>query len=373
MNSGKETKKMSFGLSRVRKALAGEGFKQNFRCILIAGSSGKSQTAVFTEQQLLRSGRSVGAYISPHLEHIGERVRLNGAVISDSLYYKEMERFKKYSLTYFEKLTGAAFMYFMRKKVEWAVVEVGLGGRLDATNVLKNEIAVITGICREHTDYLGASIPEIARAKAGIIKNGSAVITRLSGTAGDVIKKIAVSKNARVIFAPAVKTPYETAFLGEDYSLALAAVKEAGIKLEKNYFPKYILPARFERRKYKGIDVIIDGGHTLDAWREVKSEIKKIPSPRVCVFYALRDKKIEEMLSSSNGLFKKTFCSSFPHERRMSEDELKSRIGATVAEITGSPVESMKKAAAVSPKVILCFGSLLGSAYLRKKIWGGKK
>jgi len=159
-------------------------------------------------------------------------------------------------------------MYFMRKKVEWAVVEVGLGGRLDATNVLKNEIAVITGICREHTDYLGNSIQEIAREKAGIIKNGSAVITRLSGTAGDVIKKIAASKNARVIYAPAVKTPYETAFLGEDYSLALAAVKEAGIKLEKNYFPEHILPVRFERRKYKGIDVIIDGGHTLDAWRE---------------------------------------------------------------------------------------------------------
>jgi len=90
MNSGKETKKMSFGLSRVRKALAGEGFKQNFRCVLIAGSSGKSQTAVFTEQQLLRRGSSVGAYISPHLEHIGERVRLNGAVISDSLYYKDI-------------------------------------------------------------------------------------------------------------------------------------------------------------------------------------------------------------------------------------------------------------------------------------------
>ncbi len=373
MNSGKETKTMSFGLARMKKALAGEGFRQNFRCVLIAGSSGKSQTAVFTERMLMRSGRAVGAYISPHLERIGERVRLNGREISDSLYYSEMARFKKYSLTYFEKLTGAAFMYFMRKKVELAVVEVGLGGRLDATNVLKNEIAIITGICREHTDYLGSSVSEIAREKAGIIKKGCAVITRLAGPAADVIKSAASSKNARVVYAPMLKTPYETAFLSENYSLAHASVKASGIKFEKSYFPEYILPARWELRKYKGIDVIIDGGHTLDAWREIKSEMKKMPSPRVCVFYALRDKKIEEMLSSSNGLFKKIFCSSFPHERRMSEDELKSRIGAGDAEITSSPQESLDKAAALSPKVILCFGSLIGSAYLRKKIWNVKK
>ncbi|MCD6311841.1 MAG: hypothetical protein J7M11_05220, partial [Elusimicrobia bacterium] len=228
MNSGKETKTMSFGLSRMRKALAGEGFKQNFRCVLIAGSSGKSQTAVFTERLILRSGRRVGAYISPHLERIGERVRLNGAEISDSLYYKEMERFKKYSLTYFEKLTAAAFMYFMRKNVEWAVVEVDLGGRIAATNVLKNEIAVITGICREHTDYLGGSVSEIAREKAGIIKKGSAVITRLSGPAGDVIKSVAASKNARVIHVPKLKTPYQTTFLGENYSLARGAARAGG-------------------------------------------------------------------------------------------------------------------------------------------------
>lgn len=364
---------MSFGLSRMRKALRSEGFKQNFNCVLIAGSSGKSQTAVFTEQLLLRRGFSVGSYISPHLEHIGERVRLNGSEISDSLYYNEMRRFKNYPLTYFEKLTAAAFMYFMRKKVRWAVVEVGLGGRLDATNVLKNKIAVITGICREHTDYLGLSVPEIAREKAGIIKKGSTVITRLKGAAAGVIEKKAVLEKARFVRAVLVKTPYEAAFLGENYSLALAAVKAAGVEPEKKYFPGYLLPARFERKKYRGIDVILDGGHTLDAWNQIKSEIKKMPLPRVCVFYALKDKKIEEMLSSSSGLFEKIFCSSFPHERRMGSGELESRIGSADVVITSSPEESMAKAAAVSPEVILCFGSLIGSAYLRKKIWSEKK
>ena len=373
MNRGKETKTMSFGLARMRKALAGEGFRQNFRCILIAGSTGKSQTAVFAEQLLIRAGHKVGTYISPHLEHIGERIRLNGCGISDSLYYSEMARFKKYSLTYFEKLTAAAFMYFMRKKVKWAVVEVGLGGRLDATNVLKNEISLITGICLEHTEYLGGSVPEIAREKAGIIKKGSMVIIRPGGAESDIIKKIAASKNSRVIYASPVKSFYETAFLRENYSFACAAASAAGVNFKKNYFPGYILPARFEKRKYRGIDVILDGGHTLDAWREIKSEMRKIPAPRICVFYALRDKKIEEMLSLSNGIFEKIFCSSFPHERAMSKSELKSRIGSRGVEITSSPQESLAKAAALSPKVILCFGSLLGGAYLRKKIWNAGK
>ncbi|PKM99608.1 MAG: hypothetical protein CVU78_05410 [Elusimicrobia bacterium HGW-Elusimicrobia-2] len=370
MNSGKETKTMSFGLERMRKALVGEGFKQDFRCVLIAGSTGKSQTAVFTESLLMRSGFSVGTYLSPHLERIGERVRLNGREISDSLYYSRMRRFQKYPLTYFEKLTAAAFMYFMEKKPQWAVVEVGLGGRLDATNVLKNEIAVITGICREHTEYLGPSVEEIAREKAGIIKKGSLVITRCGGAAADVIKTIAARRKASVINAAMMKTPYGPAFLGENYSLAASAVKSAGIEFDKGYFPEYILPSRFERKKYKGIDVILDGGHTLDAWRAVKSEIKKTPRPRVCVFYALKDKKIEEMLSSSNGLFEKIFCSSFPHERKIGRDELMKRARGTGVEISSSPVESLKKAAALSPEVILCFGSLIGSAYLRKKIWG---
>jgi len=373
MNSGKETKTMSFGLGRMRRALAGEGFKQNFRCVLIAGSTGKSQTAVFTEKLLIHAGFSVGAYLSPHLERIGERLRLNGKEISDSLYYSRMRRLKKYSLTYFERLTAAAFMYFMEKKIQWAVVEVGLGGRLDATNVLKNEIAVITGICREHTDYLGSSVEKIAREKAGIIKKGSRVITLCAGEAGEVIKKTAAGRNASVMRAPILKNPYSTAFLGENYSLAMAVMKSAGIKPDKDYFPEYILPARFERKKYKGIDVILDGGHTLDAWRAVKSEISKIQGPRVCVFYALKDKKLEEMLSSPDGLFEKIFCSSFPHERRMSGDELMKRTAGTGVEITSSPERSLKKAVSLAPKLILCFGSLIGSAYLRKKIWSVKK
>lgn len=372
MNSGKETKEMSFGLGRMKRALAAEGFKQNFRCILIAGSTGKSQTAVFTEQLLMHSGCSVASYLSPHLERIGERVRLNGREISDSLYYRLMGRFKKYSLTYFEKLTAAAFMYFMEKKPQWAVVEVGLGGRLDATNVLNNEISIITGICREHTDYLGTRIEQIAREKSGIIKSGSVVITRCGGIASEVIKKTAVLKKAAFKRVAVVEGPYETAFFNENYSLALAALKAAGIKTEKGYYPPFILPARFERKKYKGIDVILDGGHTLDAWTALKPEIAKMPSPRVCVFYALKDKKIEEMLSSSNGLFEKIFCSSFPHARRLSADELARRASGPGVEITASPEESMKRAAALSPKVILCFGSLIGSAYVRKKIWGKK-
>ena len=155
----------------------------------IAGTNGKGSTAAFLESILRRSGFRTGLYTSPHLERINERIRIAGEEISDSAFAETFTRIQtlieellaagrlRAHPTYFECLTAMAFEAFARARVDFAVFEVGLGGRLDATNLLTPTVSVLTPIDFDHENYLGHSLPEIAREKAGIIKPGVPVVT----------------------------------------------------------------------------------------------------------------------------------------------------------------------------------------------------
>ncbi len=370
MNTGFETKKMVFGLSRIRSALKKEGFGEPFRSVLVAGSVGKSQTAVFLEQLLLKKGVRVGTYISPHLWRIGERVRINGKEISNSAYYGFVSKFKKYELTYFERLTAAAFMIFEKRGVEWVVAECGLGGRMDATNVLRNEISVITDITLEHTDYLGDTLEKIAFEKAGIIKNGNVVISGVtSPTAEKVIEKIAAEKNSKVFRPRVMKSPYNTEFLRKNFSLAHLAFEKAGYNSE-NFYPEFILPVRFEVRKIGRTVVVLDGGHTISSAERVFNEIRKFAKPRICVFSALRDKKIAEILLRIAAAFEKIYCAPFRHLRKMTPEEMEKKIPEslkTKSTVFANLRQGFEKALSENPATILCFGSLFAAARIKKE------
>ena len=168
--------------------------QQNLKTFHIAGSNGKGSTAAFIASILRESGFNVGLYTSPHFVRFNERVKINGLEIPDvyiagfiSSYEKEID---KLQLTFFEVTTALAFQYFYDRKVDYAVIETGLGGRLDATNVLNPLGIIITTISKEHTQILGDTIEKIAYEKAGIIKDNSKVFTgRMPETAEEVIKK----------------------------------------------------------------------------------------------------------------------------------------------------------------------------------------
>jgi len=157
-------------------------------CAHVAGTNGKGSTAAILESILYASGARTGLYTSPHLERINERIRVNGLEIYDHDFASAFTRVQTLieqmlasgelaaHPTFFECLTAMAFDHFLRARVEFSVYEVGLGGRLDATNVVQPEVAIITAIDFDHEEYLGHSIPEIAAEKAGIIKPGSTVI-----------------------------------------------------------------------------------------------------------------------------------------------------------------------------------------------------
>src|SRR5207253_3812042 len=157
--------------------------------VLIAGTNGKGSTAATLASILQVSGLQTGLYTSPHLVTINERIRINGAPISEdefALLHEMVDRTAErlvgegelpWHPSFFEMLTAMAFEYFAREKVEIAVLEVGMGGRLDAANVVEPRVSVITDISLDHQKFLGNTVAEIAREKAGIIHPGGIVVT----------------------------------------------------------------------------------------------------------------------------------------------------------------------------------------------------
>lgn len=199
---------IKLGLRKIRALLRFAGNpEQRFPSVHIAGTNGKGSTSAMIASILQEAGYIVGLYTSPHLIDFTERIRINGKEIDweTVVHYTELLRPKITELkcTFFEATTAIAFLHFASEKVDIAVIETGLGGRLDATNVISPLLTIITSISLEHTEHLGKTISRIAREKAGIIKpRVPCVIGNLPEDAEKVIRRIAASKRARIISAP---------------------------------------------------------------------------------------------------------------------------------------------------------------------------
>lgn len=154
--------------------------QQQFKSVHIAGTNGKGSTAHILASVMQQAGYKVGLYTSPHLRDFRERIKINGQLIpkkSVTTFIKDYKDFlTEHKLSFFEMTVGMAFNYFAEEKVELAIVETGLGGRLDSTNIITPEVSVITNIGLDHTAFLGDTLAEIAKEKAGIIKNNVPVV-----------------------------------------------------------------------------------------------------------------------------------------------------------------------------------------------------
>lgn len=175
----------SFKLDRMARLAAALGDPQKAtRAIHVAGTKGKGSTSAIIQSILKSSGLKAGLYTSPHLSSFRERIRIDGTLISEEAVGSLMDRVKKAvdtmaedRPTFFEVYTALSFLYFKEKRADIAVYEVGLGGRLDATNIIEPLVSVITPISYEHADILGATLGEIAGEKAGIVKEGSVCVS----------------------------------------------------------------------------------------------------------------------------------------------------------------------------------------------------
>jgi dihydrofolate synthase/folylpolyglutamate synthase len=200
---------IKLGLFQIRELLGRLGNPQDdFKIIHIAGSNGKGSTAAIISKALESAGYRTGLYSSPHLVSVRERFRINGRAVPEDFFVKLIDEIRPHAdameteghcPTYFELTTAIAALHFAAGKVDFAVMETGMGGRLDATNVFTPVCSVISGISMEHKEYLGDSIDKIASEKAGIIKSGVPVfISEMCPEAEDVIRKRAAELESSV-------------------------------------------------------------------------------------------------------------------------------------------------------------------------------
>ncbi|MCD8400493.1 bifunctional folylpolyglutamate synthase/dihydrofolate synthase [Tenacibaculum finnmarkense] len=194
--------------------------EKKFKTIHVGGTNGKGSTSHLIASVLQEAGYKVGLYTSPHLKNFTERIRINGQEIEQESIIDFISQNKQFleaqKLSFFEMTVGMAFDYFAKQKVDIAIIEVGLGGRLDSTNIITPEVAVITNIGLDHTQFLGETLPEIAYEKAGIIKNNISVVV---GERQKEVEKVFIDKanecNAEIVFASDQDYSYKTDLLGD--------------------------------------------------------------------------------------------------------------------------------------------------------------
>lgn len=300
---------IDLGLDRIRSVLERFNNPQDcVRVIHVAGTNGKGSVCAMLESILREAGLKTGLYTSPHIWEYTERIRINGIEIPKEKFAQYVEQIFQAGihLTEFEILTVVMFLYFRDEKVDVAVIETGLGGRLDATNVIKQNLcAIITQIDLDHTDRLGKTKDKIAFEKAGIIKNGCPVITSMGF---EPIKDKAEKENALfILVSPFVNQKYidALALKGVHQVENLALVLECINLLFKEISDETILeglkkvkhPCRFQIIKSKKI--IIDASHNPNGIEALRNNLDIFypNEKRRIVFGCLRTKDYERMMN----------------------------------------------------------------------------
>lgn len=216
--------------------------QQKFKSIHVAGTNGKGSSSHMLASVLQEAGYKVGLYTSPHLKDFRERIKINGVEVSKQFVIGFIRRNKAFfeanPLSFFEMTVGMAFDYFAKQNVDIAVIEVGLGGRLDSTNIITPEVSLITNISFDHIQFLGNTLPLIASEKAGIIKpNIPVVISETQDETQPVFKEIAKQNNSKLFFADQIiNETYPTDLLGNYQKKNVKGVlKVLEILQQKNY------------------------------------------------------------------------------------------------------------------------------------------
>lgn len=301
----------NLSLDAVKVLLSKLGNPQDdLKVIHVTGTNGKGSVCAMIATVLKEAGYKVGLYTSPHLKDFRERFLIDGRKISKEEFTKYFEIVKPFvtDQTFFEVVTAIAFLYFNSKKVDFLVCEVGLGGRLDATNLVNPLISVITNVSLEHKAYLGSTIEKIAYEKAGIIKEKKPTVTGATGRALEVIKKIAKERNSELfaVKKPILKYPLKLQgdFQKINASIALESIKilnkNYNLKIKKNKIKKGLLNTKWPGRlEFISHNILVDCAHNPDAVRNLKKELLKIKkrfNKMYLVIGILKDKDYKDIL-----------------------------------------------------------------------------
>jgi len=428
-----QTPSHKFDLDHMRVLLDGlDHPERRFPSVLIAGTNGKGSTAATLASILRASGLKTGLYTSPHLVRINERIRINGEEISDDAFAELHGKIDHVADTlventrlpwhpsFFEMMTAIAFEHFAREKVDLAVLEVGMGGRLDATNVVDPRVSVITDISLDHQKYLGNTVGEIAHEKVGIIRPGGAVVTLpQQPEANDVIGNAILDSEARAVNAVTYVPPVspassdyfvmgiepgkpalsryplqvlareilvETPLVGRHQLRNVALAIAAAVELNQQGFSGITAdsiergirethwPGRFQviPARARWPEIVIDVAHNpAGAWalRSALSE-RYEDRPLIFVFGAMRDKAISEMAEILFPLAGRVIVTRPENPRAASPEEVQeagSRTGAEI-ELAEDVRHAIERARELSgEKSVLV---ITGSIYLVGEVMG---
>lgn len=304
------------GLKNIRKLCEFFGNPQEkLKMIHIGGTNGKGSTSNMLSSILQEAGYTTGLYNSPHLIDFTERIKINGENCEKEFVYDFIQKLRQLPAeitpSFFEFTTIMAFEYFYRKKIDYAIIEVGLGGRLDSTNIISPLITAITNVSLDHQNILGNTIEEIAFEKAGIIKEN---ITLISGDDNKIVKEIvrktAEQKIAKFIDSTTIKTTLTSDLKGNyqekniKVALALAEeLKSLGLAISTENIEKGLLNVKkntnFIGRWYQFSNdpvVICDTAHNQAGLEEVFSQLNSIPKFKHIILGFVEDKKLEDVL-----------------------------------------------------------------------------
>lgn len=335
---------INLGLDRIKFLLERLGNPQlKFKSIHVAGTNGKGSTCAMIASILKEAGYKVGLYTSPHLFDYAERIKINGKDISHRDFATGLKLVQKIANhltakppnnpTVFEVLTAVAFWYFARKKVDYAVVEVGMGGRLDATNVIIPLVSVITNIDLEHTAVLGKTLAKIAVEKAAIIKPRVPVITAEDKPEALSVLQHQAQKNGSVLIQVSSKGEgLKSGLLGEhqkaNAACAVAAVRLAGIKVGKQAVLKGLRkvrwPGRFQVVSRRPL-TIVDGAHNPAGIKVLVGTLRQqFPGKKLTfIFGTQTDKDSVSMLSLLKPLARKVIITHSSHQNAANKDSIK--------------------------------------------------
>lgn len=348
------------GLERIRDVLSALGSPQNFfPSVLVLGTNGKGSTCAFLESLLRASGLRVGLYTSPHLVRVEERIRIDGAPVATEELLTSVQRLSRFApLSYFETLTAAAFSLFAENRVDFAVIEAGLGGRWDATNIKDHEVVLLTNIGTDHQAWLGPTREHIAAEKAAAIRGKAGILGEWDLELLPVIRahaqpdiplspmhrwaRLRLSANDQWFYrvqAEAfgdqwdVTLPLAGEFQAQNYHLALAAVAclaELGLVpkpstaalLESTKATTW--PGRCEFVNWRGRRFLLDGAHNREAMEALVRTLKRtgVSGELDLIFACLEDKPLEAMAELLLPVVRKVTVVPLASPRARSVDDL---------------------------------------------------
>tara|TARA_R110002060_G_scaffold29232_4_gene39482 strand:- start:60 stop:1271 length:1212 start_codon:yes stop_codon:yes gene_type:complete len=240
---------------------------KKIRTIHVAGTNGKGSSSHMLASVLQEAGYKVGLYTSPHLKDFRERIRVNGKKVEKKWVVDFIDEnkpfFERNKLSFFEMTVGMAFLYFATENVDIAVIEVGLGGRLDSTNIITPEVSLITNIGFDHTDMLGDTLAKIAYEKAGIIKrNIPVVISEFNEETAPVFKERASALNAKIVFAQ--EKTFSTYKIG-----LLGSYQQKNIKGVLATLSELVSFKIDEEHIIKGLEKVVENTHLMGRWQQI--------------------------------------------------------------------------------------------------------